>query len=434
MKARILIVDDDHVFRITTEALLRDDGYDVVAVADGQQAVAALESSQFDLMILDLRMPGTNGLGVLEALRRWGNDVPILMISGFGTIADAVQALHTGADDFLTKPVDPSVLSDRVAQLLQRRPKSLGAEAEPSGLIGRSAALQTVREAIQLVAPSEATVLITGETGTGKELVARAIHNFSARARGPFIAVNCAALAESLLESELFGHVRGAFTGAVRDHAGLFQAAHGGTILLDEIGDISPAMQHRLLRVVQERELLPVGGTTAVKVDVRILATTNRDLRAEVARGRFREDLYYRLKVFQIELPPLRERSHDVPLIVKHWLDTRAAGVGCSPFAMRLLQAYAWPGNVRELLAVLESTAIRAAGTSIQAQHLPPEIRQASGSAHREPNAAARTQADAAEIRDALEQANGVRARAAELLGVGRTTLWRRMKELGIDA
>jgi DNA-binding NtrC family response regulator len=436
MSARILLVDDDHVFRVTTAALLRDDGYDVSVAGGGQDAVEQLQRHSFDLLILDLRMPGTSGIGVVEALRRWGQGMPILMISGFGTVADAVAALHTGADDFLTKPVDPALLSDRVARLLERRPAA--PEVEPDGLIGRSPALQSVRASIDLVAPTDATVLITGETGTGKELVARAVHAASRRRSAPFMAVNCAALAEGLLESELFGHVRGAFTGALRDRSGLFQAAAGGTILLDEIGDVSPAMQHRLLRVLQERELTPVGSERAIHVDVRVIAATNRDLQAEVAAGRFREDLYYRLKVFPIEVPPLRARTGDIPLLVRHYLSAYCAAAGdgtfcCSPFAMRLLQAYAWPGNVRELVAVLESASIRAAGGRIEAQHLPAEIRLGSGGTTSPAQRySARPGGEEHAIRAALIEADGSRTRAAELLGMGRTTLWRKMKEYGI--
>ncbi|CAN5691321.1 sigma-54-dependent response regulator transcription factor ZraR [soil metagenome] len=439
MSARILLVDDDHVFRVTTAALLRDDGYDVALATGGQDAVEQLQRQRFDLLILDLRMPGTSGIGVVEALRRWGEGMPILMISGFGTVADAVDALHTGADDFLTKPVDPAVLSDRVASLLERRPAPPDA-GQAGGLIGRSPAIQSVKAAIELVAPTEATVLITGETGTGKELVARAVHEASRRRAAPFVAVNCAALAEGLLESELFGHVRGAFTGALRDRTGLFQTATGGTILLDEIGDIAPAMQQRLLRVLQERELTPVGGDRVVNVDVRVVAATNRDLRQEVTAGRFREDLYYRLRVFPIEVPPLRARGTDIPLLVRHFFARSGGsdddgGSSCSPFAMRLLQSYAWPGNVRELFAVLESASIRAAGSRIEAQHLPPEIRlgSADAAAPSQRYSAGTTADEERAIRAALDEANGSRVRAAELLGMGRTTLWRKMKEYGID-
>jgi DNA-binding NtrC family response regulator len=441
---RLLLVDDDRAFRVSTSELLRQDGYEVEAVANGAEAVDALKAGPFDLMLLDLRMPGIDGTSLVTALREWGNGIPVLMISGFGTVDAAVRALHAGADDFLTKPVEPEVLSDRVARLLERRPAAEYVERHsmPGGLVGRSPAMKMVFEAIRLVAPTDTTVLVLGETGTGKELVARSIHELSERSDGPFLAVNCAALPESLLESELFGHLRGSFTGAHRDKTGLFQAADGGTLLLDEIGDISPAMQHRLLRVLQERELMPVGAIRPVNVNVRVIAATNRDLRADVAAGRFRDDLFYRLNVFRIELPALRERRADVPLLVEHGLDRLAVRGGdrpsCSPFAMRMLQAYDWPGNVRELFAVLESARIRSSSARIEAQHLPSEVRESigTGTASR---LESRYRADApaaderAAIVAALEQAEGVRSRAAELLGMGRTTLWRKMKQYGLD-
>jgi two-component system response regulator HydG len=437
--ARLLLVDDDHAFRIFTSALLRQDGYDVVVAGDGKEAVSALRAQRFDLMLLDLRLPGTDGLRIVEALRLWGEGIPILMISGFGTVESAVEALHLGADDFLTKPVEPDVLSARVAELLERR---AGAGVEPGpafgGMIGRSAAMREVFAAVQRVAPTEATVLVSGETGTGKELVARAVHAQSARQRAPFLAINCAALAEGLLESELFGHVRGSFTGAVADRAGLFEAASGGTLFLDEIGDMSSGLQQRLLRVLQEKEVRRVGAVTVQRVDVRIVAATRRDLRREVAAGSFREDLFYRLNVFPIAIPPLRERPADIPLLVQHALAplrARRPRLSCSPLVMRTLRAYAWPGNVRELLAVLESAAIRTDGDRIEAQHLPEEVRSAlerpALPAERY-RPAVRADDERSAILAALEQAGGNRARVSEMLGMGRTTLWRKMKQYGI--
>src|SRR5215212_8201120 len=357
--SRILIVDDDRAFRLSTAALLRADGYDVDCVADGAAAAEALRATRHDLVVLDLRMPGVDGLGVVEALRMWGERVPILMISGFGTVESAVRALHLGADDFLTKPVEPDVLSARVADLLARRPLLEAATPNPAGMVGRSPKMREAIASIRRVAAGDTTVLITGETGTGKELAARAVHDLSPRQRAPFIAVNCGALADGVLESELFGHVRGAFTGAVRDRVGVFEAANAGTIFLDEIGEMSVTLQQRLLRVLQEREVTRVGATRAAKVDVRVVAATHRDLGTLVEQGRFREDLYYRLAVFPIALPPLRDRRADIPLLVEHALTilrTRREGaerLACSPLAMRLLRAYDWPGNVRQLFSVL---------------------------------------------------------------------------------
>jgi two-component system response regulator AtoC len=437
---RLLLVDDDHAFRVSTSALLRQDGYDVVVAADGTAAVNALRQQRFDLMLLDLRLPGTDGLGIVEALRLWGEDIPILMISGFGTIESAVEALHLGADDFVTKPVEPDVLSARVAELLERRP---GVGAVPgssfAGLTGRTAAMREVFDAIRRVAPTETTVLITGETGTGKELVANAVHTHSARSAGRFLAINCASLAEGLLESELFGHVRGSFTGAIADKPGLFEAARSGTLFLDEIGDMSLGLQQRLLRVLQERQVRRVGSVNATPIDVRIIAATRRDLRREVAEGRFREDLFYRLNVFTIAIPPLRDRAADIPLLVEHALrafrGTRT-WLTCSPLAMRMLRAYHWPGNVRELLAALESGAIRADGERIEAQHLPEEIRTVLDRSHTGDRyrSAVALDDERGAIIAALEQAHGNRSRAAELLGMGRTTLWRKMKQHGIAA
>jgi len=435
---RLLLVDDDRTFRLSTAALLRQDGHEVVEAADGTAAVEKLRKERFDLILLDLRMPGLDGIGIVEVLRTWGDDTPILMISGFGTVDTAVNALHTGADDFLTKPVEPDVLSARVESLLSRRPQLPDVrEVSNGGMIGRSPGIRSVLEIIGRVAPTDATVLVTGETGTGKELVARAIHDQSGRSSGPFVPVNCASLAEGLLESELFGHRKGAFTGAVRDRAGLFESASGGTILLDEIGDVSPAMQHRLLRVLQERELTPVGAVKPVSVDVRVVAATNKDLRAEMEAGRFRDDLYYRLNVVRIELPPLRARREDIPLLIEAFYAKvgRRPHAGCSPLAMRLLQAHPWPGNVRELLAVLESSHIQAGDRRIEAQHLPAEVRgprpERSSSGERYQSAVP-TEDERAAIVAALADAGGVRSAAADRLGMSRTTLWRKMNQYGL--
>jgi len=442
--ARILIVDDDRAFRLSTAELLRDDGYAVVTVARAEEALDTLQSESFDLILLDLRMPGTDGMGVLEALRACGETTPILMITGFGTIDAAVRALHHGADDFLTKPLDPDVLSSRVAELIDRRPSARGVESSAvGGMVGRAPAMQAVFAAVRNVAGTDATVLITGETGTGKELVAQAIHDLSPRRGGPFVPVNCASVAEGLLESELFGHVRGAFTGAVRDKAGLFEAARGGTLLLDEIGDTSGSLQQRLLRVLQENEVTPVGSVKARSVDVRVIAATNRDLREAMTAGRFREDLFYRLNVFHIGLPPLRERRSDIPLLVETGLQRLRAKnrdfirLSCSPLAMHMMRAYSWPGNVREVFAAVQSAAIHAGGERIEAQHLPAAIRGADDTE----NGVSRSERYRVEtdessereaIRAALDDANGVRARAAQILGMGRTTLWRKMKQYGL--
>ena len=439
--ARILVVDDDPTFRMTTGALLEADGYSVDTAADGQQAVERLKDRQFDLLLVDLRMPGIDGISLVEALRLWGHGVPILMISGFGTVDSAVRALQTGVDDFLLKPVEPDVLSARVADLLERRPQQANVAPTAAGIVGRSAPMRALLERMKRVAVTDTTVLITGETGTGKELVARGVHALSPRAKKAFVAVNCSALAEGLLESELFGHVRGAFTSAARDRAGVFEAADGGTLFLDEIGTTTPALQSRLLRALQEREITRVGSSTPIRVDVRVIAATNVDLRSLVSDGKFREDLYYRLAVYPLMVPPLRDRATDIPLLVEHGLAqlrTRiptAATLTVSPLAMRLLRQYSWPGNVRQLLSALESAAISAGeGGRIEAQHLPEEIREAqdAGQLGARYKASSAPDDERAAIEAALAHAGGTLSRAAELLGMGRTTLWRKMRAYGI--
>jgi DNA-binding NtrC family response regulator len=448
--ARILIIDDDRAFRIGTGALLVDEGYTVDAAPGGDEGLVRLKESRYDLVLLDLKMEGRSGLSVLEEIRRSGNDVPVLMLTGFATVDSAVQALKLGADDYITKPCDNDRLRSKIRVVLARREPVLGAGA--SGIVATSQNMHEVLKAVARVAPTESTVLLRGATGTGKELVARAIHEESPRRSKPFLAVNCSALAEGLLESELFGHARGAFTGAVSERRGIFEEAAGGTVFLDEIGDISPGMQARLLRVLQEREVTRVGTSRPVSVDVRIIAATHQDLEAMVEGGRFRADLYFRLKVFQIRIPPLRERPEDVPALtaaaVARW-NERAADPsrrvsGCSDEAIELLQVYDWPGNVRELMAAIEHACIVCESGRILACHLPEEIRAPGELRETEPERRAvadvsrRYQAPDPEteretIRQALEAAEGNRTRAAALLGMGRTTLWQKLKEHGLD-
>lgn len=438
--SRVLLVDDDRTFRLSTAELLRQDGHEVEVAADAAEADRMLRAAPFDLLLLDLRMPGLDGLEMVEVLRTRGRDIPILMISGFGTVESAVMALHLGADDFLTKPLDPDVLSGRVAELLDRRPTAERVGHGPvAGMIGRSAPMRDVFAAIRRVGPTDTTVLLTGETGTGKELVARAVHDASHRSGGPFVPVNCASLAEGLLESELFGHARGAFTGALRDRSGLFEAAREGTLFLDEVGDVGLRLQQILLRVLQEREVVRVGETRPRPVDVRVVAATNRDLAAEAEAGRFRQDLYYRLNVFRIHLPPLRERPGDVALLVE--AAVRRVGerlpeghrLEVSPLAMKMLRGHHWPGNVRELMAAIESAAIRAGEGRIQAQHLPEAVRLGSDSGSGERYARPDSEEEEkVRIADALRRCDGVRSQAAELLGMSRTTLWRKMRQYGL--
>jgi DNA-binding NtrC family response regulator len=371
------------------------------------------------------------------------------MLTGYGTVDTAVQALKLGADDYITKPCDNQALRTKIRVILSRRAPVLGAGT--SRLVGKGPEMREVLKAIERVARTDTTVLIRGATGTGKELVARAIHEESTRRARQFVAVNCSALAEGILESELFGHARGAFTGAVADRKGLFEEAHGGTVFLDEIGDVSVAMQAKLLRVLQEREVTRVGTTRPIPVDVRLIAATHQDLEARVEEGRFRPDLYFRLKVFQIRLPELRERLDDLPSLaavaLERWNERLRSGApriaGLSEETLEVLTAYDWPGNVRELIAAIEHACIVCDGTRILPCHLPPEVRDREPGLDEQTTARGldggrRYQAPSAEeektaIIRALEEAEGNRTRAAALLGMGRTTLWQKLKAHGLD-
>lgn len=442
---RILIIDDDRAFRVGTGALLEDEGYEVEAAAGGDEGLAKLREDDFEMVLLDLKMEGRSGLSVLEEIRRGGNSVPVLMLTGFGTVDTAVQALKLGADDYITKPCDNQALRTKIRVILARRAPVLGLGADR--IIAKSAEMREVLKAIERVAPADSTVLIRGATGTGKELVARAIHDESARRSRPFIAVNCSALAEGVLESELFGHARGAFTGAVSERKGLFEEASRGTLFLDEIGDIAPPMQAKLLRVIQEKEVTRVGTARPISVDVRIIAATHRNLEAMVDRGEFRADLFFRLKVFQIRIPDLDDRPDDIPALanaaLKRWNDsvtnpTRRVG-GLSEETLEVLLRYDWPGNVRELMAAIEHACIVCDGSRILPCHLPQEVvdheREAAPAAA---ESTRRYQApdpgeEKAAILKALDEADGNRTRAAQLLGMGRTTLWQKLKAYSIE-
>jgi DNA-binding NtrC family response regulator len=369
------------------------------------------------------------------------------MLTGYATVDSAVQALKLGADDYLTKPCDNDVLRSKIRSILARRAPTLGLGA--AGIVVASPEMQEVMKSIERVAPLDSTVLLRGATGTGKELVARAIHEESPRQRNRFVAVNCSSLAEGLLESELFGHARGAFTGAVAERKGLFEEANGGTLFLDEVGDVSPAMQAKLLRALQEREVVRVGTSRPVAVDVRVIAATHRDLEAMVEGGQFRADLYFRLKVFQIRLPELRERPGDIPRLaaaaVERWNarvtnPTRRIG-GVSEETLQVLQSYDWPGNVRELIGAIEYACILCDGPRILPSHLPselldreiaPEPAEGRGEPPRRYQAPD-PRAEREAIRLALREANGNRTRAAAALGMGRTTLWQKLKAYGLE-
>jgi DNA-binding NtrC family response regulator len=386
----VLLVDDDEAAVNLLAEVLEREKYRVITATSVPLALKQIaDSGPFDLVLTDLRMPGASGLDLLRVVRDRSPETIVIVLTAFGEAASAGEAIRAGAYDFVSKPYSLVELRQMLSRALARRrlgPDSsapvaeIGKRDDEEELVGRSPSIIEVMKTVARVAPSQASVLVLGETGTGKELVARTLHRYSERARAKFVAVNCSALAEGLLESELFGHVKGAFTGAVSARPGLFREADRGTLFLDEIGDISPALQARLLRTLQEREVLPVGSDTSVSVDVRVIAATHHDLAALVRQGRFREDLYYRLNVISITLPPLRKRRQDIPLLIDHFLKSLAAKHGRGPVALdedaeAILLEFDWPGNVRQLLNVLERALVLAAQDVIGPEHLGPELR-----------------------------------------------------------
>ncbi|WP_025323226.1 sigma-54-dependent transcriptional regulator [Deferrisoma camini] len=447
-KPRILVVDDDRGHRTMLRALLAGAGYETLEADDGDAGVDAVRTHPVDAVLLDLRMPRVGGIEALEAIKAVRPDLPVIVLTAYASVDTAVAAMKKGAFDYLTKPVDAADLSRVLDKALEFRRleeeirllrERLGERFDFSSIIGRSRPMRELFETLALVAPSDATVLITGESGTGKELVANAIHQNSPRRDKPFVKVNCAALHENLLESELFGHERGAFTGATAQRKGRFELAHGGTLFLDEIGDMSPATQAKVLRVIQEGEFERLGGTRTLRVDVRVIAATHRDLEAMVAEGAFRQDLYYRLSVVPVHLPPLRDRPEDIPLLAEHFLriyaeKNRKPVAGFTPEAMDLLVRHDWPGNVRELQNAVERAVILCLGERITPQELPPALQGAAAAAPQAPiPAGPRTLKDAERelILRTLEQTGGNRTRAAQILGISRQTLINKLKEYG---
>jgi two-component system response regulator HydG len=386
--ATILVADDDPGLRESLERTLTRDGYRVLAASDGRAALERLQGGGVDLILTDLKMPGLSGIELLHAVKAIAPDVDVILLTAFGTIEEAVKAIKDGAYDFLTKPVQRAQLQRVIRQALERRAlieqnralqHRLDALLRQGAVIGASPAFRRMMTLVEQVADSSATVRIQGESGTGKELVARAIHERSARRNGPFVAVNCAALPETLLESELFGYERGAFTGAAGRKEGRFELADGGTLFLDEVADLSPVTQPKILRVLQEGEFERLGGTRTMRVDVRIVAATNQDLAQMVREKRFREDLYYRLNVITVTVPPLRERREDIQVLAQHFLHLYAAKnnrrlEGFSDEAIRRLEGYSWPGNVRELENVIERGVVLAKGAQMDVADLPEEI------------------------------------------------------------
>ncbi len=448
MTQTLLIVDDNEDSLASLQGGFQRSGYEVLGARSGAEAIEIITSRDVDAVVTDLRMPDGDGMTVLSAALERSPVPPVIIITAHGTIESAVEALQTGAFTYLTKPV---VLRDLRSQVekamemmaLRRENQVLRREVNSrlgfEGMIGETRELRELVEKIRAIADTRATVLIEGESGTGKELVARAIHKNSGRAKKPFIPIHCAALSESLMESELFGHEKGAFTGAVARRQGLFEMANGGTVFLDEVGEIPLATQVKLLRVLESREFLRVGGTDPVKVDVRVLTATNRVLSEEVEEGRFREDLYYRLNVVRLSIPPLRARAADIPVLIEHFLRVFEKEHGKPPVrlnqkVLNKLTQFPWPGNVRQLRNVLENIVLFSDGREVELEDLSPEILNAKSDQIAFPVGTPIDQVERVMIERTLVHADGNRTHAAELLGISRRTLLRKIKELGLDA
>jgi DNA-binding NtrC family response regulator len=446
-KAKILVIEDDEGNRRSLSRALVREGYAVEAFAEAPPALDYLQANRdVTLVATDLMLPGTDGFGVLDAARQIRPDIGVLMITGHATVESAVDAMKRGADDYLTKPVHLDELRRRVATIvekvrLRRRNEELEERLSErfGSLIGRSKAMEGLVRQMYLVAPTRANVLIVGESGTGKEVVANSLHESSPRRERRFLPINCAAIPGEILESEMFGHERGAFTGATGRKVGKFELADGGTLFLDEIGELPLDMQAKLLRVIEQREFMRVGGTETIHVDIRLIAATNQDLGAAVEAGRFRSDLYYRLKVVTLSIPPLRERREDIPLLTNHFLRDFAAengrpGLRFSPEAMRALVQARFEGNVRELKNVVESLVVLTPQDEIRLEDLPPEYARADGRGSDGPGTGASEglrmdEVERRAILSALEKTGGNRTQAAELLGIGLRTLQRKLKE-----
>jgi two-component system NtrC family response regulator len=453
-QTEILLIDDEKNYLLVLESLLLDAGYSVTALNDPESALAFLDESEVDVVITDMKMPKLSGKDVLTHVKRDYPHVPVLVMTAFGTIESAVDIMKMGAFDYIAKPFanDELLLSVQNASELagiHRRYRLLHENLEEQyslhRIIGKSKGMRAVLAVVDRAAPAKSTILISGESGTGKELVARAVHFASPRKDGPFISVNCAALNPGVLESELFGHEKGSFTGAVALHRGRFELAHGGTLFLDEIGELPPELQVKLLRVLQERKFERVGGSEEIEVDIRVVAATNKDLQREVEADRFREDLYYRLNVVYLVLPPLRERREDIPLLLAHFIDKAAADNNLprktfSPEALELLSGYEWPGNIRQLENIVERCMIMARGDTVTVDDLPPEVKDEEAHLKNaldllpaELNLAETLdRLEAALIRRALARADFVQVKAAERLGISKSLLQYKLRKYGI--
>lgn len=448
-KTRILIVDDDHITRRSLSEFLSLEGHDVEVAECGADAIEKIEQNGYNVVLTDLSMPDVSGLEVLKRIKAQSPETIVVIITGYGTIESAVESIKLGAYHYVTKPIVDEEIAMVISRALEQQDlkheniilrQKLDMRFRFDNLVGRDYKMQQIYDTIETIADTRATVLITGESGTGKTMIARAVHFNSSRRKKPIIEVSCGALPESLLESELFGHVKGSFTGAVSDKAGKFEAADGGTMFLDEISTASPALQVKLLRFLNDRVFERVGDTKTMSVDVRILLATNRDLETEVKEGRFREDLFYRINVISIHLPPLRERLGDIQLLAEHFLNVYAKQnnksiVGFTDPAMHLLQQYPWPGNVRELENVIERAVVLARGRSLVPEDFPASIRNGKQNGSPQgilPLKKALETPERQLIEDALKRNNWHREKTAQALDINRTTLFLKMKKYGL--
>ncbi|BAU50206.1 Fis family transcriptional regulator [Sulfurifustis variabilis] len=454
MKRTVLVVDDEANMQAVMRLVLEEAGYRVLVADSGEAALPHLQHPDLDVILTDLRMPGMGGEEFVRRCRQLQGSVPVIIVTAHGTISSAVKSIRDGAADYLTKPFEPEQLEIAVRNAVKLRDvlnenARLKAAVSQAGrrLVGASEASERLMDEIRRVAPYKTSVLITGESGTGKELVARTIHELSPRADGPWVAINCSAIPRDLLESELFGYVKGAFTGATQNRTGRLEQAQGGTLFLDEIGDLDLTLQAKLLRVLQEREYSPVGSDQVRTVDVRFLAASNRDLRTLVREGRFREDLFYRLDVYSIVVPPLRERREDIALLARVFLgelavETDKRVTGIAPGALEVMSRYGWPGNIRELRNAVERALLSCKGETVDVVDLPPGIAgEVERTAENGPTWHPRdgglddwlANVERRAILQALGQTSGVQAHAAKLLGVSERSLWHRIKKLGIQ-
>jgi two-component system, NtrC family, response regulator AtoC len=445
-RTRVLIVDDEEIVRESLGGWLEKDGYTVVTAADGPSALVKLRDERWSILIVDLKMPGMDGLQVLEESKKIQQDVAVVMMTAYATVDTAVAAMKLGAYDYLVKPFDPEELSMMMQKIVSQQDivrenivlrQALKQEYRFRDLVSKSPAMQSVFELAKTAARSNSTILVLGESGSGKEVLARAIHAESPRVDGPFVAVSCAALTESLLESELFGHEKGAFTGAIARRKGKFEAAHGGTLFLDEVGDIGPKLQLDLLRVLEERRFHRIGGNEPISVDVRIVAATNRDLRKAVAQGSFREDLFYRLNVIPITIPPLRVRREDIPLLVDSFLERLSIELkkpidGVAADAMAALMSHEWRGNVRELRNVLERGAVVASGAVIGLPDLGMTARGGEPAAGPAAALASLEEVERRHVATVLAHSAGNVSQSARILGIDRVTLYNKMRRWGL--